>query len=162
MNRSTVVGQESIRPKSKISLRSLTSKAAILEVCCFLITLLFIYAAISKLRDFSTFQLQLGQSPFITDYAVPLSYMVPIGEILLALMLIYKPLRLIGLYGSLFTMALFTAYIYSMLNFSYYVPCSCGGILNSLSWEAHLWFNIGFVVIALAGIFIQVHFKNKA
>lgn len=162
MNRSTVVGQDSVRPKSTISFRSLTTKAAILEACCFLLTLLFIYAAISKLRDFSTFQLQLGQSPFITAFADALSWIVPIGEILLALMLIYKPLRLIGLYGSLFTMALFTAYIYSMLHYSYYVPCSCGGILNSLSWEAHLWFNTGFVVIALTGIFIQASIKSKA
>lgn len=150
-----------MRPRSNISLRSLTSKKALLELCSFLLTLLFIYAAVSKLRDFSTFQLQLAQSPYITEYAVALSWLVPIGEIILALLLVYKPLRLIGLYGSLFTMALFTAYIYSMLNFSYYVPCSCGGILSSLSWEAHLWFNLGFVVVALAGIFIQVNINAE-
>jgi hypothetical protein len=52
-------------------------------------------------------------------------------------------------------MVMFTAYIVAILNFSNYVPCSCGGVLEKLGWREHLIFNSAFVVLGLIGIVLQ-------
>jgi hypothetical protein len=59
-----------------------------------------------------------------------------------------------ALYASLTLMTIFTAYIIAILQFSYTIPCSCGGVLSKLSWQTHLVFNIGFMVLAAAGILL--------
>ena len=52
-------------------------------------------------------------------------------------------------------MVMFTAYIIAITRFSEYVPCSCGGVLQNMSWNQHLFFNIGFVLIALTGVILH-------
>jgi hypothetical protein len=52
-------------------------------------------------------------------------------------------------------MTMFSGYIIAILNFSDYVPCSCGGILEKLGWTEHLAFNIAFMVLAVVGIFLE-------
>lgn len=127
-------------------------KSIIIEIISFLLISLFIYAAITKLIDYQTFKLQLAKSPFITKFANIVAWSLPIGEILVGFALTYKKTRLLGLYGSLFLMTMFSAYIYTMLHYSYYIPCSCGGILSKMDWDTHLWFNIGFVILSITGI----------
>lgn len=114
--------------------------------------ILWTYAAESKLQDFELFKFQLGRSPYLENYAVIISRTLPIGELLIAISLIIPVTKKIGLYASFFLMFLFTGYIYAMLHYSYYVPCSCGGILNNLSWEAHLIFNIVVTLLSLIAI----------
>jgi FtsH-binding integral membrane protein len=113
------------------------------------------YAAASKLSDYQTFRLQLGKSPYITKMANIIVWAIPGVEILISLLLTFKKTRLTGLYGALFLMTIFTAYIFSMLQFSYYIPCSCGGILSQMDWQTHFWFNLGFVGISIVGIFLE-------
>jgi hypothetical protein len=125
-----------------------------LDIICGSLILLFMYAAVSKLMEYGTFKLQLSQSPYITRFADVIVWALPAGEIILCILLAFSSTRLIGLYGSLFLMTLFTAYIYSMLFYSYYIPCSCGGILSKMSWVTHFWFNIGFTILTIAGIFL--------
>lgn len=114
--------------------------------------LLFIYASISKVLDFENFQVQLAQSPLLSAYAGFISYAVIIVEIIVAVLVCIKDTRLIGLYLSLAIMVSFTVYIYLILNFSDFVPCSCGGILEKLGWTEHLIFNIVCVLFAFVGI----------
>jgi len=128
--------------------------ALALDFICILFIILWTYAAENKLIDLELFRFQLGRSPYLENYAFIVSRTLPIVELLIALSLIFPNTRKIGLYASFFLMFLFTGYIYSMLHFSYYVPCSCGGILNDLSWEAHLVFNIVFTLIAVAGVLL--------
>jgi hypothetical protein len=121
--------------------------------------LLFSYAAASKLLDFQNFQVQLGQSPLLSAFAVTVSVAVPMVEFILVLMLMLPRFRLIGLYGSFVLMTMFSAYIVIVLNFSSFTPCSCGGILEKMSWTEHLIFNIVFVVIS--AIAIILHSKTR-
>jgi len=126
-----------------------------IEVISGLLILLFVYTAVSKLLDFTTFQVQLSKSPFINAYANTVAWTLPAGEILVALALTFKRTHLLGLYASLFLMTMFTAYIWTMLHYSYYIPCSCGGILSKMGWNQHLWFNVGFVLLSIIGIILQ-------
>ncbi len=117
-----------------------------------LLALLFIYAAASKMLDFENFQVQLAQSPLLSAYAGIISYAILIIEFSAAIALCFPNTRLIALYGSLALMVAFTIYIYLILNFSDFIPCSCGGILEKLGWREHLIFNILFVLLALGAI----------
>lgn len=114
--------------------------------------LLFTYAAVSKMRDFENFQVQLAQSPLLSAYAGFISYGVIILEVMIAGILADPKVRRIGLYASFGLMVAFTVYIYLILNYSDFVPCSCGGILEKMGWTEHLIFNIGCVVIAFVAI----------
>ena len=42
-----------------------------------------------------------------------------------------------------------------ILNFIPDIPCSCGGVLEKMSWNEHLIFNIAFVVLGLVAILLQ-------
>lgn len=113
---------------------------------------LFLYAALSKLADYDKFRVQLGQSALLTPIAGFVAWFIPLAEIILAAALSFPRSRLLGLYGSFTLMVIFTAYIVAILNFSEYVPCSCGGILEKLSWTQHLVFNLCFTALLLLGI----------
>ena len=126
-----------------------------LEFICFLYTLLFAYAAVSKLMDFENFQAQLGQSPLLSPFAHLVSYAVIFIELIIAVLLSIPKLRYIALFGAVALMILFTTYIVIILNFSSFVPCSCGGILEKLGWTEHLIFNVVFVVLGVVAIFLK-------
>lgn len=136
-------------------------KKSLLELPAVLLTILFTYASISKLLQYNTFRFQLDQSPFATAYAGLIAWSVPGIELIATVLLLFPATRLKGYYLSYGLMFLFTVYIYAILHFSYFVPCSCGGILSRMNWEQHLVFNIIFTFIALAGIF-TFPFRSRA
>lgn len=115
-------------------------------------TVLFSYAAVSKMLDFENFQVQLAQSPLLSAYAGFISYGVIIVEVVIAATLAFPKGRKIGLYASFGLMVAFTVYIYLILNYSDFVPCSCGGILEKMGWTEHLIFNGCCVALAILTI----------
>lgn len=121
-----------------------------------LLIALFVYTAVSKLSDIATFRGQMLNQPLPKTVTTVLIWLVPASELLAATLLAIPPLRLLGLYLSLLLMTTFTAYVALVLaNTLAYVPCSCGGIMRSLSWQAHLAINICFTLLSLAGIFLH-------
>lgn len=138
-------------------------KCVMIELISLLYILLFVYAAVSKLIDFENFQVQLGQSPLLSAFAGPIAWIVPIVEIVISGLLIFPKTRLIGLFAAFFLMVMFTAYILIILNFSSFVPCSCGGILEKMSWKTHKVFNIIFIMLAVAAILLiqKNNYKNE-
>ncbi|MEJ0103736.1 MAG: MauE/DoxX family redox-associated membrane protein [Bacteroidota bacterium] len=129
-------------------------KRWLIDIICFLFVLLFIYAAASKLLDYQKFRVQLGQSPILTAFAGWVAWMIPAIEIAISVMLAVERLRLIGLYASFSLMTMFTTYIVVITKYSEYVPCSCGGILQNMTWNQHLVFNIVFTILAVIGILL--------
>lgn len=124
-------------------------------IICTLIIALFVYASTAKLLDYYNFKFGLSESPFIAPFANILAWAVPAGELLIAGMLLIPPLRLAGLYASFLLMTLFTVYIAAMLLSGSDIPCSCGGILENMSWDAHIVFNLAFVVLSAYGIYLK-------
>lgn len=121
-------------------------------IIAYFFILLFLYAAVSKILDFENFQVQIGQSPLLSAYAGFISYAVILVEIIIALLLSFERSRKVGLYCSTALMSAFTIYIYLILNYSDFVPCSCGGILEKLGWTKHLVFNVVCVVLGIVAI----------
>ena len=127
----------------------------------YLFILLFVYAAVSKFLDYDNFQVQLGQSPLLSAYAGFVVWMIPLLELVIAVLLAVKQFRVIGLYASLGLMVLFSSYIYLILNYSSYVPCSCGGILEKMNWHEHLYFNLFFTLLSLFALFLLQNTKRS-
>ncbi|OAD90759.1 hypothetical protein A7A78_14155 [Aequorivita soesokkakensis] len=122
---------------------------------------LFVYAAFSKLLDFETFKLQLAQSPLLSAYAGLIAWLVPSLEIIIAILLLSERFRVLAFYAFFTLMVMFTTYIFIILNFSDFVPCSCGGVLEKLSWNQHLIFNVVFMMLAGVAVFITAQWNNK-
>ncbi len=130
-----------------------------IEIISLLYVVLFTYAAVSKFLDFNQFKIQLGQSPLLTAFAEWIVWLVPITELLITILLVYPKYRLLGLYASFSLMLMFTTYIFLILTFSDFIPCSCGGILEKLGWTEHLIFNMFFIAMAVLAI---VLWKQKS
>src|SRR5690606_17805990 len=109
------------------------------QVLIYFFIILFVYAAVSKLTDFENFQVQVAQSPLLSAFATFITYAVVIGELVIALMLCFQKSRLSGLYFFLGFMTAFTVYIFLILNYSPFGPCSCGGGVLVLGWWGDLW-----------------------
>lgn len=124
-------------------------------IICTLIITLFVYAATAKLLDYYNFQFGLTESPFIAPFANILAWGVPVTEYLIVALLVLPATRLPGLYASFVLMSLFTIYIAAMLLSSSDIPCSCGGVLEEMSWSTHIVFNCFFVALSAWGIYLH-------
>jgi uncharacterized membrane protein YphA (DoxX/SURF4 family) len=147
------------RPRRNILIRIISfswiNKNIVVDIISFLFIVLFVYAAVSKLLDYHKFRVELGKSPMLIEFASPVSWAIPAIEIIISILLVVRKTRLYALYASFFLMTMFTAYIIAILNFSDYIPCSCGGVLQNMTWHQHLIFNVIFIFLGLIGILFQ-------
>lgn len=134
----------------------------LINIISSLLIILWIYTGTNKLLDYNETFVQMSRSPFIASMAGFLSYAIPIGELALVLLLVIHRTRLWGLYLSYLLMALFTGYIWLMLNFATDLPCSCGGILSSMTWQDHLAFNVVFTIMTAIGILVHRRIMPKS
>jgi len=143
-----------------VTSRILQKSKVVLLITYFFIVL-FTYAAISKILDFNTFKFQLAQSPTLSAFATSIAWSTPLLEMLIVILLLINRTKKLGLLSAFFMMVLFTSYIIIILKFSDYIPCSCGGVLEKMTWTQHLYFNLFFIVIAALALIIGAK-QNKA
>ena len=130
-------------------------KKAIPPIACFLLISLFAYTGLSKLSDHTVFHSQLNGLPFI-QYAAPvLWWLLPVLELGIAIILVVPKLRLTGYYMSAILLFLFTVYLGGMILSGMELPCSCGGVIQYLSWKQHIILNIFFIILSVMGIYFQ-------
>ncbi|RYY57249.1 MAG: hypothetical protein EOO09_03160 [Chitinophagaceae bacterium] len=122
------------------------------EISSALFILLFLYTGITKLEDTRFFAGAMAHSPLIGRYANFLSGFIPSMEIGICVLLFIPATRYLGLILSALLMAVFTWYIGYMMITSSLLPCTCGGIIQTLSWNQHLWFNSAFLLMGLISI----------
>lgn len=127
-----------------------------------LLILLFTYAAISKLMDYHQFSKQLNVSTLLKPIAGMLTWMIPSGELYIAILLVVPEWRTSGMKLSFILMSMFSAYIAIMLLFFDELPCSCGGVFERMSWNQHLLFNLTFTFLAFAGLRLQKQTHTKS
>jgi hypothetical protein len=121
-----------------------------------LLIFLFGYTAISKLLSIHRFEAVLEQSPLISSGAALLAWQVPLAELAIVLLLIFPATRKLGLWASALVLSLFTIYLVYMVLFSRYLPCSCGGVINNMSWPEHIGFNLVFIGLSVAALKLEV------
>ncbi len=123
---------------------------------------MFGWAAIDKLHNHGDFYTALNVSELLHSFALLLSYAVPFVEIFIALLLLFNiPIgktrsRKVALIASGVLMLLFTIYILAMLELykGRPLPCTCGGFVKDLSWIGHIFFNLGFIMLAILGLLL--------
>lgn len=118
-----------------------------------LLVLLFMYTAMSKLIDFETFRGQLQHSPLLKPFSGVVAPTVPLLEIMLSLLLLDADTRRIGLIGSAILLVCFTVYLTIAIASGLQLPCSCGGIVSSLSWPQHILLNSTIIILIILTLF---------
>ncbi|WP_431293381.1 MauE/DoxX family redox-associated membrane protein [Pedobacter sp. P26] len=116
---------------------------------------LFTYAMLNKVFDLDKFRTQVGQSVLLSDVPGIAVWFVLSIEFLAIILLWFKMTKVMGLYLSYFLMVLFSAYIVCVTRFTRDIPCSCGGILEKMSWNTHLTFNLSVTLFTLIGIILS-------
>jgi hypothetical protein len=126
-----------------------------------LFIIIFLYTAINKLLYYEQFKIEMKQSPILKRWAGWVSWVLPIVELLTAIMLLVANKRVVGFYLSFALMIIFTIYLIKLTYFSYYIPCSCGGILSRIPADIHIVFNTILSMLALLGIFLEKMQKKR-
>lgn len=143
--------ETTLKNRSRFQLSDKT-KAIIVDVITYLFVLLFVYTAYHKFTGMRTFIQILSYSPLTGNYSAIIGWTVPLVESLISLLLIIPFTKRIGLIASLLLMITFTSFlIYGLLSGSN-LPCHCGGVISTMSWQQHIWFNLAFIILALIGI----------
>jgi hypothetical protein len=123
----------------------------------FLLVLLFAYAGSSKLLGHELFLSQLMRMNMLHTVAGAIAFFLPALEILTAVLLAVERLQKFGLWLTAFLMTTFTFYVAAMLILEPSLPCSCGGVISSMTWKEHLLFNIFFMLLSWKAL---LHYHN--
>jgi uncharacterized membrane protein YphA (DoxX/SURF4 family) len=140
------------KPTSKLSV---STKEHIMDAVVYLFIILFMYTAASKFFTISSFASTLAKSPLIGNMNYVVAWGIPIIEVIISILLILPSFRRVGLYAALILMVAFTIYLAYMILSDSKLPCHCGGVISTMSWQQHIWFNMGFIVLAITGLVIN-------
>jgi uncharacterized membrane protein YphA (DoxX/SURF4 family) len=141
--------------KKPISKLSASAKEHIIDVVVYLFIILFMYTAASKFFTISSFASTLAKSPLIGKMNYIVAWGIPIIEVIISIVLIFPSFRRVGLYAALILMVAFTLYLAYMILSDSKLPCHCGGVISTMSWQQHIWFNMGFITLAITGLVIN-------
>jgi len=130
----------------------MAKRTIIIEIITMLNIILFLYTGVAKIQDYSVFKEQLAESPVMAPVSKAIAILLPIVEFLVVLMLAIPRWRLKGFYTTLTLMVIFTGYIIVLITTSDQLPCSCGGVIEQLSWKQHLIFNGAFILLDILTI----------
>lgn len=142
---------------NKLSLPQLSPKSReiIMDIAVYLFIILFMYTAASKLLTIKSFASTLAKSPLIGNLNFVIAWSIPIVEIIISIVLIFPSVRKTGLRAALLLMTVFTLYLIYMVFSGSELPCHCGGVISSMTWRQHIWFNLGFITLAITGLAAQ-------
>ena len=120
-----------------------------------LLIFLLVYTVISKLLNFENFKILISRLPLLNEVSGFISWLIPIFEILVSLLLFIPKSRQTGLLLSVTLMGCFILYLGYMLLFASHLQCSCGGVIEQMTWSQHLIFNIVFFLFSLLAWIIK-------
>jgi hypothetical protein len=130
-------------------------KKRIPDIICGLLILLFAYTAFSKLLAVGKFRSVLKEAPFIGNFATVMAVLIPGVELTIILLLLLPGARKTGLVAATSLLVVFTAYLAFMILTDPNLPCSCGGVIQQLSWKQHIAFNIFFIALGITATYFQ-------
>jgi hypothetical protein len=126
-----------------------------------LLILLFAYAAVNKLMEFGKFRNVLSDAPLIGNYAAFVAAAVPVAELIIVLLLMIPGTQKTGLSAATGLLMIFTVYLVFMVLTDPHLPCSCGGVIQQLSWKQHIGFNIFFIALGIIAIYFRASASEK-
>jgi hypothetical protein len=124
----------------------------IIRIIALSLALLFFYAAVSKLDQYSIFRLQLQKFPLALPLVKQMAWLVPVTELVIAGLLLFPALQVKGLFSALFFLSLYTIYLTCMPDSRFTLPCRCGEPWPSFSVRSNMIFNLLCVLVASVGV----------
>jgi uncharacterized membrane protein YphA (DoxX/SURF4 family) len=123
------------------------------KIASTLLILLWTYTGLDKLIQFEASRKAFLNQPMPNELEEVLAYVIPVSELLLALLLLFSITRWWGYLGSILLLTVFTSYVGLIWVGAFpRVPCNCAGILESLGWAEHFFLNLGFIGVAVWGL----------
>lgn len=117
---------------------------------------LWIPVTLDKLINFTAFRTGILNQPFSSSIGKVLIFMLPLLEILTILLLIGNRTNRYGIFMSTILMSLFTSYVGLALAGAWEkLPCGCGSVISGMSWTEHFIFNLAFLALSIAGIYLS-------
>lgn len=129
------------------------------DIISALLILLFAYTAISKFVNIDHFRYVLSKAPMIGNYSHFFAWAIPVVELVIVLLL-FRTTSTAGFYSATILLTVFTTYLVYMILTDAELPCSCGGVIQKLSWKQHIFFNAFFILISVTGIYFR-HYVQK-
>ena len=120
-----------------------------------LFILLFTYTALSKILGYGKFRFVLSVAPLVRSYATWIAAVIPAAELIIAALIFIPATAKKGMIAGVSLLVLFTIYLVYMILTDPDLPCSCGGVIQQMSWKQHIAFNIFFIAAGLTGIYMQ-------
>jgi len=124
------------------------TRQTVFNVITWFFIFLFTYAALAKLTDYSLFRAQISFYPALKYGRDWVPWLLPTVELATAALLVFRCTQAVGIFLSFCLMLVFTIYIAVAMVSGLRLPCSCGGLIQKMSWGQHLVFN--FVCLAMA------------
>jgi uncharacterized membrane protein YphA (DoxX/SURF4 family) len=126
----------------------------IVEIVALLYVCLLLYTGLAKLMDYDLSREQMAVMPLVGPFSGIATWLLPISEIILAVIIFIPTTRIKGLYVGTLLMLAFTIYVAYLMNYHSHLPCTCGGFLKQLSWQQHLLFNGTFTLLGGLAIYL--------
>jgi uncharacterized membrane protein YphA (DoxX/SURF4 family) len=121
-----------------------------------ILILVWAYTGLDKLVRFEGSRKAFHNQTFPSELAEVLTYITPVAELLLALLLLFSVSRWWGYLGSILLLSVFTTYVGLIWVGAFpRVPCNCAGLIDSMGWAAHFWMNLGLIGISVLGLKLE-------
>ncbi|WP_176885031.1 MauE/DoxX family redox-associated membrane protein [Dyadobacter soli] len=131
------------------------NRSLIIRLITAALIILYFYTALSKVIDYEKFRAQMLNQTFPSWLSHLAFWLLPPAELLAVLLLVNPSMRHAGLWLSTLLMTAFTGYMgLVLLDFFSRRPCSCGGVISSLSFESHFLFNLFFLTLSITGLML--------
>lgn len=117
-------------------------------ICIFL----FLFSGYEKLVTHAQFLKGLEKVAIVGKFAPIISWLVPISELVIGILMALTKTQKLGLYAFASLMALFTLYIGGVIIWTEQLPCHCNILVQQLSFPQHIIFNAAFIALALFAI----------
>ncbi len=134
-----------------------------MKLILLLLLALWIPVAVDKIMDFAIFKTGILRQPFSDTLGHILIYSLPVLEGLTVIHLLIPRMRYYGMLLSLGLMLAFTAYIGLALAGTWeQLPCGCGSVISGLTWKQHFFFNLFFMAVSAAGVYLTNLQRGRA
>ncbi|MGE8429619.1 MAG: MauE/DoxX family redox-associated membrane protein [Sphingobacterium sp.] len=124
----------------------------------------WLYVGMDKIWIHDAFELSLVHQPIIGVFAPVLSWLMPMLEISLAVLLFMplKKLEYLGWSVSLLLILIFSIYIaLGVFGVLKDAPCMCSSFLTNVNRITHLWINALLFMLSLVGFFLSSKPSHK-
>ena len=131
------------------------TRRIIVEVICFVLLMNWFYEGIYKVAYWSNFSFYMKHAPLLKPVWQILAYVIPVGEIGLALLFLFPKKRMIALYLSIGGFLVFVFWIMSVYLFTNRLFIPHHGLWDKPTWMQKMLISLGFGWMSLMAIILS-------